>query len=320
MRLLPLFGVLLFAAAPARAQPSDLTGFAFLRLEPSARAAALGGSFSAVYGGDVNVLFYNPAGLDESTHGALSLSYLNHLSDLNAGAAAYARHVDGVGTLGGGLRFLSYGELEEADETGERTGTFGATDVALTLGGARASGERLRYGASVHAVLSTIDVYRGSALAVDVGSLYAIPDQRLALSASVNNLGVTLSSLGASRDRLPVDVRLGVAKRLRYLPLLLSVTGYNLHDVGDRPEDATALDAALRHVALGGELQLSDAFHLRVGYNHRRHQELKVSSRLDLAGVGLGFGVEVAGFGFDYAFNSWSTLGGLHQFTLQTRL
>ena len=153
-----------------------------------------------------------------------------------------------------------------------------------------------------------------------MGALYAIPDQRLALSASVNNLGVTLSSLGASRDRLPVDVRLGVAKRLRYLPLLLSVTGYNLHDVGDRPEDATALDAALRHVAFGGELQLSDAFHLRVGYNHRRHQELKMSSRLDLAGVGLGFGVEVAGFGFDYAFNSWSTLGGLHQFTLQTRL
>ena len=43
-----------FLAMPAQAQPGDLSGFGFLRLEPSARAAALGGSFSAVYGDDVN--------------------------------------------------------------------------------------------------------------------------------------------------------------------------------------------------------------------------------------------------------------------------
>ena len=319
MRVPLLVGVLLLAV-PVQAQPSDLSGFSFLRLEPSARAAALGGSFSAVYGDDVNALFYNPASLNEETHGALSLSYLNHLSDLNAGFIAYSRHVGGVGSLGAGLRFLSYGELEAADENGERTGTFTAADVALTVGGARAYGERLRYGASVHAVLSSIDVYRASALALDLGALYAIPSRRLTLSLSVHHLGLTLSSLGTTRDELPLDVRISLAKRLRYLPLLLSVTGYNLHDVGERAEGATGLDAALRHLAFGGEFQFSDAFHLRVGYNHRRHQELKMSSRLDLAGVGLGFGLRIARFGFDYAFNSWSTLGGLHQFTLRTRL
>lgn len=315
-----LLGVLFLLVVPVQAQPSDLSGFAFLRLEPSARAAALGGSFSAIYGDDVNALFYNPASLNEDTHGALSLSYLNHLSDLNAGFIAYSRHVDRVGSLGAGLRFMSYGEFDEADENGERTGTFSASDVALTVGAARAYRENLRYGANVHAVLSSIDVYRASALAVDVGVLYTIPSQRLTFSASVNNLGVTLSSLGTTRDELPLDVRLGVAKRLRYLPLLLSVTGYNLHAVGDPPEGSTGFDAALRHVTFGGEFQFSDAFNVRVGYNHRRHQELKMSSRLDLAGVGLGFGLKIARVGFDYAFNSWSTLGGLHQFTLRTRL
>ena len=319
MRVSFFLSVLVFLAASAHAQPSDLTTFSLLRLEPSARAAALGGSFSAVYGDDVNALFYNPAGLNESTHGALSLSYLNHLSDLNAGFIAYSRHVEGIGSLGAGLRFLDFGDLERADENGERSGTFGASNAVLTLGGARAYREHVRYGVNVHALISSIDVHRASALALDVGGLYTIPSQRLTFSLSVNNLGVTLSSLGTTRDALPLDVRLGVAKRLRYLPLLLSLTGYNLHDPGGGLPDATGLNTVLQHLALGGEFQFSEAFNVRFGYNHRRHEDLKTSSRLDLAGVGLGFGIKIARVGFDYAFNSWS-FAGLHQFTLRTRL
>ena len=319
MRVSFFFGVLALLAVPAQAQPSDLTTFSLLRLEPSARAAALGGSFSAVYGDDVNALFYNPAGLNQSTHGALSLSYLNHLSDLNAGFIAYSRHLDGLGSLGAGLRFLNFGELERADENGERSGTFGASNAVLTLSGARAYREHFRYGVSVHALVSSIDVYRASALALDVGGLYTIPSQRLNFSLSVNNLGVTLSSLGTTRDALPLDVRVGVAKRLRYLPLLLSLTGYNLQDPGGGLPDATGVNTVLQHLALGGELQFSEAFNVRFGYNHRRHEDLKTSSRLDLAGVGLGFGIKIARVGFDYAFNSWS-FAGLHQFTLRTRL
>ncbi|MDX1547627.1 MAG: type IX secretion system protein PorQ [Rhodothermales bacterium] len=314
-----LLALLVFAAVPVAAQPSDPSGFAFLRLEPSARAAALGGSFSAVYGDDVNGLFYNPALLNAETHRALSVSYLNHLSDINAGFAAYSRHVDGVGTFGAGLRFLSWGELEGADEDGNRTGTFSASDVALTLGAARARGDRLHYGASVHVIYSSVEDFNASALAADAGVVYHVPDRALALSASVNNLGVTLSSLGETDDELPLDLRLGVTKRLRYVPLLVSVTGYNLHDVGDAPEGGTALGNVFRHLAFGGEFQFSQAFNLRFGYNHRRHEALKTDSRLDLAGVGLGFGLKVSRFRLDYAYNSWS-FGGLHQFTVRTPL
>lgn len=318
---LPIFLLLLYGlATPAAGQPGDLTGFGFLRLEPSARAAALGGSFSAVYGEDVNALFYNPASLNEEMHRTLSLSYLNHLGGLNAGFAAYSHHLEGLGTFGGGLRFLSWGELQGADENGEPTGTFGASDVAFTVGYARPVNDNFRYGANVHTVFSSVEAYSASALAADAGILYHFPGQQLTLSASVNNVGVTLDSFGETQDELPVDVRVGVAKRLRYVPLLLSVTGYNLHDPGDAPEDSRAFDSVMRHLALGGEFQFSDAFNIRFGYNHRRHEELKMKSRLDLAGFGVGFGLKVSRIRFDYAFNSWSTLGGLHQFTVRTHL
>ena len=266
----------------AEAQPGELTGFSFLRLEPSARAAALGGSYAAVYGD--------------------------------------GRHYEGLASFGVGLRFLSWGSFDRADETGERLGTFGASDVALTLGAARTYGERLRYGANVHVVYSSLDAYNASALAADVGVLYHVAERNLTFSASVNNLGVTLSSLGTTRDELPVDLRLSFSKRLTHLPLLITVMGYNLHDPGNTPDDATAVDNVLYHLALGGEFQFSEAFRLRFGYNHRRHEELKLKSRLDLAGLGLGVGLRISRVRIDYAFNSWSSLGGLHQFTLRTRL
>ena len=301
------------------AQPAGLTGFPFLRLEPSARAAALGGSFTAVYGDDVNALFYNPAILNEEMHGVLSASYLNHLSDLNAGFVAYGRHMDRWGTLAVGLRYMNYGSFERADETGARDGTtFGASDVALSLGWARTYYDWLRYGASIQGIFSGIDSYSAGALAFDAGVLAYWPDRALSASLTIHNTGWVLSSFGDLADELPFDLRLGLTKKLAHLPLMITLMGYNLHELGEGEGSFTS--ETLRHLAVGTEFQFSSAFNLRLGYNHRRHEELKTNSRIDLAGVGLGFGLKVTRFRFDYAYNAWSALGGLHQLTVRTVL
>ncbi|MEM1127266.1 MAG: type IX secretion system protein PorQ [Bacteroidota bacterium] len=308
-------------SVPSQAQPTGFTAFSFLQVEPSARAASLGGAFSAMYGDDVNGLFYNPALLNEQTHRQLSLSYLNHLSDVNMGFVAYGHHVEALGTtVGGGLRFLGWGDLEGADALGNRTGSFRASDLALTLTGARAYTDQLRYGASVHLIRSAIDDVQAVAVAADLGVVYLVPAQALTLSASVHNLGVTLSNLGETDDVLPVDVRVSVTKRLQNLPLRLSVLGYDLTDPGSDLPEATAADNVLNHVAVGGEFLFSEAFQVRLGYNHRRHEALATKSRLDLAGLGIGFGLRLARVRVDYGYNSWSSLGGLHQFTLGTTI
>lgn len=274
----------------------------------------------AMFTDDVNAFFYNPALLNASMHQGLSVSYLNHLSDVNAGFAAYSRHYERLGTFAAGLRFLSWGNLQGADENGIETGTFRAGDWALTLGYARAENEQLRYGANVHVIYSSIDNYNASALATDLGVSYHIPAQLLTLSAAVNNLGITMNSLGDTDDELPLDVRIGVSKRLLYMPLLINVMGYNLHDIGNEPAGGSAMDNVFSHIALGGELQFSEAFNVRFGYNHRRHEALKTKSRLDFAGFSMGFGIRITRVRVDYAFNSWSSFGGLHQFTLRTKV
>lgn len=305
-------------ALPAAAQSGSATTFSFLRLAPSARAASLAGAFSAVYDEDVNTLFYNPALLNPDMHRTLSVTYLNHLGGIHAGFVSHARHWEGIGTLGAGLRYVTWGNIEGYDAAGNATESFGANDAALTASWARAHDERLRYGANLHAAFSRIETASASAFAADAGVLYHFPAQQLALSASIHHIGIVADALGASRDTLPVDLRVGVSKRLRHLPLLLSVSGYNLNRIGEESEGRNAASGVLRHVAIGWEFFFSDAFRIRLGYNHRQHQDLKMKNRLDLAGVGVGCGIAVASFRFDYAFNSWSTLGGLHQITVRT--
>ncbi|MEM8486478.1 MAG: type IX secretion system protein PorQ [Bacteroidota bacterium] len=310
----------LFGTLQTSAQPGELTGFSFLRMEPSARAAALGGAFNAVQGDDVNAFFYNPALANAQMHRGLSVSFLNHVSDLRAGFLAYGYHAEALGTLSFGMRYLSWGSLDEADTQGNRLGSFSANDVAFTVGLSRLYSDQLYVGANLHSIISSVDAFSASALAADVGIVYQAPSGQFAFSTSINNLGVTLKSLGETEDELPLDFRVGVSGKLRHLPLMLTLTGYNLHDFDAAVPGASTLDQVMEHIAVGGEFQFSESFNLRFGYNHRRHQTLKQKSRLDFAGFGFGVGLKISRVYFDYAFNSWSSLGGLNQFTLRTVL
>ncbi len=275
----------------------------------------MAGAFAADPSADVNLLFHNPAGLTADMHRNLSVSYLNHVADINAGFVAYAHDFGAMGTAGAGLRYLTYGRMDRADENGFRDGTtFGAADMAATLAASRKAGPRFRYGASLNVVLSRIDDLTASALTADVGALYEIPSALARVGLSVHHVGLVVRSLGESRDSLPYDVRIALSKELRYLPLLVSVMGYNLadFDTGDQSFGRTVLD----HVALGGEFRFSEAFRVRFGYNHRRHEELKSKTRLDMAGFAFGFGLLITRVRFDYAYSTWSSLGGLHQLTV----
>ena len=119
---------------------------------------------------------------------------------------------------------------------------------------------------------------------------------------------------------LPLDLRVGVSKRLRYLPLLVRVTGYDLQDPGAGPEGRTDFERVIGHVGVGGELKFSRAFQVRAGFSPWRNQEMRSGERLDPAGLGLGFGLRVRRYALDYGWASWSEVGGLHHLGLRARL
>jgi hypothetical protein len=305
------------------AQPgASLSSFPLLRFDASARTAALGGAYTAVADGDVNAMFYNPAIPGPVTSRIPSLSYLNHLAGIDAGTLAYSHAAQRLGTtVSGGLRFVHWGgAIQQRNERGERTGTFSAGDVALTLGAARALGPRMRYGANVHLLHAQLESVQATAVAADLGVLYRVPAHRLALGASLRHLGFSIDEFAKKDPTLPLDLQLGVSKRLAHLPLLLSLTAYDLNEIGTGVEGGSTLDHVLGHLTFGGELRLGEALRLRLGYNHRRSRDTAIADQSDLGGLGGGFGLVVGGVAVDYAYNSWSELGGLHQFTLRADL
>ena len=309
-------------ALPAGAQSRTQTAFDLVRLDVSARSAALAGP-AALMGADPAVALANPAFLTSDADGGLALGYTNLLSDVNAGSALYARDVGWLGglSLAGGVRYLSYGEFERRTAAeADPTGTFGASEAAVTVAASREVLPQFRVGLAGHALFASIDDAGAQALAADAGISYTVPDEGLVLGASVHHVGAVLSSLGETADRLPLDVRLTVSKRLRYVPLTVSVAGIDLQRFEGQAADSSLVNRALDHVALGGELALGEVFSVRAGYNGRRGADLRSGGRLDLAGVSLGAGIELRRVSVDYAFSNWGEFGGLHQFGVRTRL
>lgn len=316
--MLGLLAVFAMSGPVAHAQlGGSLSEFGFLRLDTSARSAALGSSLTAAPTTDATAFYYNPALGSPSTSSQLMASYTSFIADSQVGTVAYSHHIDDLASLSAGVRYVDWGSFDGRDAQGIPTGDFAARDVALTVGLAAPLSERLRYGMNVHLVYSAIESARATATAVDAGLQAHWPEQQWSVAASVHHLGRTLSDFGAASTSLPVDWRIGVAKELTYLPLQVSITGYDLHNFGTALEDEPPLGQALAHVTLGLELALGEVLDVRGGYNHRRSRELVLNDRLDWAGFGGGFGIDLGPLRADYAFTSWSSFGGLHQISLQ---
>ncbi|HEX8385299.1 MAG TPA: PorV/PorQ family protein [Rubricoccaceae bacterium] len=316
-------------AAPASAQTRRDTGFDLAQIDVSARTAAFAGAMGGLAGSDPTVLFSNPAFLTAEMDRSVALGYVDHLTDISAGTAVYARSLPRFGVdAAASVRYFSFGDFERTgtDDAPDGT-TYGAGEAAVTLTASRVVAPRVRVGVSAHALFATIDDASAQALTADIGATYEVPSQGLVVGATLNNrVGTVLSSLGETEDRLPVDLRVSVAKRLRYVPLTITVVGYELQHVDDQPVDTTVVSResfavrALDHVLVGGELRLGRSLAARAGYSPRRGRALRSGGRLDLAGLSAGFGLTVRRFALDYAYTGWSEVGGLHQIGVRTRL
>jgi len=292
-------GILVFTAT---AGTPATTGFQFIKSQVGARPAAMAGAFAAVPG-DLNDLYYNPAGLAVIQSRSGSFTYLKHLLDFNSGFIGYVEPGLGPGVLAAGLYYMDYGSFKKADQDGTDLGEFGASSLVFTTAYGLQPLNHLYTGASLKYIRASIDNYASDALAVDGGLIYHLPGQQLTLAASFANLGRSMTSFINYREKLPFLMRFGVAKHLAHLPLLWSFNIYRYSD-----EDW--------HGALGGEFTLSEHVFLRLGYDNSG-KDLKVNLSGDrFAGAAIGLGLVWKKYRFDYAWSSMGELGSLNRFSL----
>jgi len=74
------------------------------------------------------------------------------------------------------------------------------------------------------------------------------------------------------------------------------------------------------HIVFGGEFNITDNFVVRLGYNYRRRQEMKVEARTSTVGFSWGFGFRISKFQFNYARSTYHLIGSPNYITITTNI
>ena len=215
MKKLVLAFVLLFgAAAGADDYAPDARGttaLGFLKVGAGARAAALGGAYTA-QGDDASALYWNPAGLLLMENRSLVLMRAGYVGDVTFNYAAYADILKGFGAYGISLDYMSAGPVTETDDQGFATGTMNPNDSALTLGFAKTLGG-WGFGGSYKRIRSKLAA-SASANAFDAGLISPRYLQgRMTFGAALLNLGGNIR-YEVKEERLPFIAKAGAAYQL----------------------------------------------------------------------------------------------------------
>ncbi len=293
-------GLAAAGSAPALAAPP---GFAFLEVPATARAAALGGAYSAVAEG-AEAAFWNPAGLALGSGTQLSATHVESFVGLKHDQVAFAGRMWGGG-LAGSVRAMYSQPIEERDEIGELIGSFGSHDLEFQAAYGRALGTRARIGFGAQMVRERIaseaaTTWSGSAgfscePALLRGARLALVAEHLGPSANYVIDGQRGADVG-----LPMAAQGGIAWN-RPLQRGL-VLGTSLDTRFTRGRQGIA--------ALGGELRSDVGAALRLGWRFGD----------DIANVSAGLGWVLGGASVDYAWvPSKLDLGDTHRFTLGAR-
>ena len=291
----------------AMAQSGE-NAFNFLRLPYSARAAALGGSNISIIEDDITLAMHNPALLANVSDKTINISYMSYMSDSKLAGAAFSKAF-GERSIGAiSARYVDYGNFEGYTEDNIYTGSFSAKDIEIATTYSYLLSNYWSGGVTGRFIYSKYETLSAIALGIDLGINYYNPDKGLSASFVLKNLGAQVKAFEDKNEKLPIDVQLGISKKLPHAPIRLSLTLTHLHKWGkddfynaDGSKDSTS-DLLLKHVVIGADALLGKNFYASLGYNFRASKELSTGgNKWDGLSVGAGLNINKVKFGASYS-------------------
>jgi hypothetical protein len=321
-------------------QIAGTKAFAFLNMPSSARQLSLGSNFISSVDNDLSQAWNNPAALNSSMDKHVFASYNNYISDINTGYFSYGKTLKNKGTFSLGILYLDYGTFNGYNEGGISTGTFKAQDQCFSLSYGKQLNRKFRVGANAKYIYSIYESFVSNGLSTDLSAIYTDSAKQLNITAFARNIGFqAIPYSGTERQGLPLEMAITISKRLEHLPFRYHLIfsnlqkpdfRYNISETGEKDENGnpklrsmTMGDNILRHIALGGELNLSKHFVVRFGYNHMKRKEMGQEQKRGTAGFSWGLGFKVskfqisygsAGYFYGYNSNQFSFLLNLNDF------
>lgn len=320
-RLLPALLCLWLLPGEARAvfRKSDAgtaTG-QFLKLGADARAASMGQAVRA-FSEDANAVYWNPAGLASLRYRHATMTHSAYYQSLFYDFISYAQPVQSIlgrssrelqesqlGSFGVSLLYLNGGTLNEVDNTGVETGgNFRPQDFAASIAWGGSMTRILDFGVALKYISSHLHE-SASTGAVDLGARlrWRLIDMPWTLAATVHNAGGHMKFISQSD---PLPLQLAVSQSLRVTKNWTVTT------------DVVAPSDNRPYPCFGSEIRMpmepNMSVMLRAGYEARTGGEFS-----GLSGLGLGGGLGLARFGFDYAWMPYGLLGDTHRLSISYR-
>jgi len=312
--------------------------YQFLNLVTSPRQAALGGKVITNFDYDVNAALFNPASINQEMHNHLSVNYANYYGEVTYGTASYAytydRHVQ---TFHAGVNYVNYGNFEGRDESGALTSDFTGSEVALSFGYSyNIPFSDFYIGANAKLITSTLESYNSFGGAIDVGALYIDEDNDINYALVIRNFGTQFTTYAGTQEKLPFEIIAGISQSVENVPIRWHITLENLQqwnvsfsnpartqgslDGGSEEEKVSVFNNALRHLILGAEFFPGKPFNIRVGYNFRRSEELRIEDKRHFSGISAGFSLRFNRIRFDYSYSRYTIAANTSLFGLTLNL
>ncbi len=304
-RIILVAGLVLPGIASAQEfQKVGTVGAQFLKIGYGARAAGMGGAYTAV-ADDASAVFWNPAGVARLTDNALSFNHVAWPAEVSLTQAAYAFQFDWLpGTLALSARSLYMDEqpvrtvLDDVGESGE---FFDAGSVAFGLTYSRSLTDKFSAGVSGYYVREGLADYSATAYTFDFGTLYNTGFRSLKIGMTIANIGSDMKFLERN-VKIPTTFRVGMSMNLYRDDSHALLASAEFSHPPDNQERGN----------FGAEYSFRSFFHVRGGYNYRYDSEGVA------AGVGVEFPASVSSNArVDYAYTDMEDLGQAHRFSLE---
>lgn len=277
----------------------------FLNLPVGARAAAMGGAYSAI-SDEASAVYWNPAGLVQIPKLSAVFMRAQYLDEINYQYAAYAHRLSYDSVIAGSVLLTDIGSITHTDISGDSLGTdsFTPRDEVLTLSYSKAVLELsdkdmdVSIGVSAKYIKSQI-VDSAHSYAADVGVMtYNFSDIPYRLAVTATNMGGGLR-YDTESNPLPLTFKLAASVN-PFRNMLLAA-------------DVVFPKQNKPNVLLGTELATTPneltRLCVRAGLNLQQMSD-------GLGGFSVGLGAALHFFSLDYAFVPMGELGSTHRISL----
>ncbi len=329
-KLIIILTVVLLATVmiiPAQATMKKLaqTGLQFLKVDMSARASAMGGSYLTI-GNDATAMFYNPAGIGKlQSDFDFYFNQTQWIADITYSSFGIAKNFGTIGTFGISGIFCDYGDIQATRVAPTEQGYEILDDLidvgafAVGVSYARALTNKFTVGGTVKWVnqnlgeslipakiegqdTTTIEENKVGDLAFDFGTIFYPGWKSFRFGMSIRNFS---RELKYEREgfQLPLTFRIGVAMDvLDFMgedhenSLLVSIDALHPRDYSER-------------LHVGAEYQFMDMIAFRTGYK----------TNYDIEGLtaGIGFKYSVSGVTVkvDYSYAHFDVFDSVNRFS-----